>query len=402
LATEELMSGRVGTASLIGSAALVALCLLVTPAFAVSVPSRGDVQRALDRVVRDGVPGVTAVIHGPQGTERYSAGSANLRRDVPISARDAARVGSITKTFTAALVMKLVASGRLGLDDTVGRWLPGVVPNGDAITVRELVSMSSGLAEYCGIPQSPTLADLCTPPESQMSRRWTPRQLVDIGVSAPPLFAPGEGWAYSNTNFVLLGMIVRKATGHSLRAEYRTRILKPLGLDRTRFPRNLEVPNPHSHGYDVLSAGSLPRDVTRTSPTIAGSAGAMISTPHDLQKFMRALVGGRLLPPRLTREMRIPTAGSLHGTPPSQPLEGGGVATYGLGLEHFTWSHACGVYGHSGDFPGFHALAVSTPNGRRGAAFYVNADALEPPGVIASLEAQRLVACRARFGHIGR
>jgi D-alanyl-D-alanine carboxypeptidase len=397
------MSGRVGTALLIGSAGLVALCLLAMPAFAVSAPSGGDVQRALDRVVRDGVPGVTAVIHGPQGTEQYSAGAANLRRDEPISPRDAARVGSITKAFTAVLVMKLVASGRLGLDDTVERWVPGVVPNGDAITVRELVSMSSGLAEYCGIAQSPTLADLCTPPESQMSRRWTPKQLVDIGVGAPPLFAPGEGWAYSNTNFVLLGMIVRSATGHSLRAEYRARIFKPLGLHETRFaPKKLAMPKPYSHGYDVLSAGSYPPDVTRTSPTIADSAGAMISTPHDLQKFMRALVGGRLLPPRLTREMRIPTAGSLHGKPPSQPLEGGGVATYGLGLEHFTWSHACGLYGHSGDFPGFHSLAVSTPNGRRGAAFYVNADALEPPGAIASVEAQRLVACRARFGHIGR
>ena len=121
----------------------------------------------------------------------------------------------------------------------------------------------------------------------------------------------------------------------------------------------------------------------------------------DLQKFMRALLGGRLVSPGLLREMKVPTPGALNGTPPFVPLEGGNVATYGLGLEHYTWSHSCGVYGHSGSFPGYHTFVFASANGRRGAAMYLSADALEPPGVIASLEAQRLVACRMRFGHIG-
>ena len=396
------MSGRARTTFVIAIVALAGLSVLAaSSASALTVPSRAAVQRALDQTVAAGVPGMTAVIRGLHGTERYSAGSANLRHDVPISPRDSARVGSVNKAFTATLILKLVGSGQLRLDDTVEELLPGVVPNGAAITVRELLNMSSGLADYCGIPYG-DVSDLCTPPPSQMSRRWTPRQLVDIGVGAPPTFAPGQGWAYSNTNYVLLGMIVKRVTGQSLRAEYRQRIFRPLGLDHTRYaPRKLAMPKPSSHGYDVVAAGSLPADVTRTSPTIAGSAGAMISTVHDLQKFMRALVGGSLVPARLAYEMRVATPGSLHGAPPSQPLEGGGVATYGLGLMHFTWSHACGTFGHSGDYPGFHTLALSSANGKRGAAMYVNADALEAPGVIANLKAQRLVACRMRFGHIG-
>jgi D-alanyl-D-alanine carboxypeptidase len=365
-------------------------------------PTRADVQRALDRTVAGGAPGAAAVIRGPHGVERYSAGLSNVRRGVAISPRDHERAGSVTKAMTATIVLQLVAAGRIELGDTVERWLPGLVPNGDQITVRELLGMSSGLAEYCGIPQGPAIADLCTPSPALMSQRWTPRQLVEIGVGEPPLFAPGQGWAYSNTNYVLLGMIIERVTGHSLAAEYRDRIFRPLGLKNTRYaPGVVSMPRPFSHGYDPLSGGTWPADVTRTSPTIAGSAGAIVSVPNDLQRFMRALLGGRLVPPRLLRQMKAPTPGSLNGAPPSEPLEGGGVATYGLGLEHFTWSHGCGVYGHSGAIPGFHPFVVASVNGRRGAAMYVNTDALEAPGVIAFLEAQRLVACRMRFGHIG-
>jgi D-alanyl-D-alanine carboxypeptidase len=147
-----------------------------------------------------------------------------------------------------------------------------------------------------------------------------------------------------------------------------------------------------------MSGSSWPFDVTGTSPTIAGSAGGIVSTPGDLARFMRALLAGQLLPPALMREMKHPTPDSLNGP---TAFEGGGIGSYGLGLVHYTWSHACGVWGHSGDFPGFHTLALSTANGQRGAAFYVNSDALAPPGALASLRAERLLGCRMRFGHIG-
>ena len=378
-----------------GSAVLATLSFAVSPARAVDVPSHGDVQRALEGIVEGGAPGVSAVIQGPHGSERFAAGLADVRRDVPISARDRFRVGSVTKAFTATVVLKLVAQGKIGLGDSVEKWLPGLVPNGDHITVRELLNHSSGLADYCSVPPSSLL---CIPPPAEMARRWSPLQLVKIGTSARATFPPGQGWSYTNTGYVLLGMIVEKVTGKPLGAEYRSKILAPLGLHGTQFPTGTQMTRPYSHGYDVMSASNWPLDVTGTSPTIARSAGGIVSTPGDLARFMRALLGGRLLPPALMRQMRRATPGSLRG---SAALEGGGIGSYGLGLVHYTWSHACGVWGHSGDFPGFHTMALSTSDGKRGAAIYVNSDALAAPGVIASLQAERLLACRMRFGRIG-
>jgi D-alanyl-D-alanine carboxypeptidase len=390
-----LRRGRLSGSAGVAAAAWASLLLVAAPALAVDVPTRADVQRTLERVVDGGAPGVTAVIRGPGGRERYAAGSANLRSGRPISPRDHGRVGSVTKPFTATLVLQLAAEGKLGLEDSVQRWLPGLVPNGDRITVRQLLNHSSGLAEYCSNPSDVTL---CSPSPAQMARRWTPGQLVAIGVEAPPTFPPGQGWSYTNTGYVLLGMIIERATGRTLGAEYKRRIFRPLGLDQTSFPTSTSIPRPFSRGYNVLAGGAWPRDVTATSPTIAWSAGAIVSTPADLQTFMRALLRGRLVSRSLLGEMKRPTPGSLDGP---YAVLGGGVGTYGLGLIHYTWSKACGVWGHTGDFPGYHSLAVSSGNGRRGAAMYVTSDGLAPPGALAALQAERLLACRMRFGRIG-
>jgi D-alanyl-D-alanine carboxypeptidase len=386
---------RAGSAG-VAVAASVSLLLVASPALAVDGPTRADVQRALERVVDGGAPGVTAVIRGPGGLERYSAGSANLRSGRPISPRDHGRVGSVTKSFTATLVLQLAAEGKLGLEDSVQMWLPGVVPNGDRITVRQLLNHSSGIADYCSVPLDITL---CEPSPAQMARRWTPEELVAIGVGAPPTFPPGQGWSYTNTDYVLLGRIIERATGHTLGAEYERRIFRPLGLGQTSFPASTSMPRPFSRGYDVLAGGTWPPDVTTaTSPTIAWSAGAIVSTPGDLQIFMRALLRGRLVSRSLLGEMKRPAPGSLDGP---YALEGGGVGTYGLGLIHYTWSKACGLWGHTGAFPGYRTIAVSNRNGRRGAAMYITSEGLAPPGAVAGLEAERLLACRMRFGRIG-
>lgn len=384
--------GRLARSAGIAAAAAGSLLLVTSPALAANVPSRADFQRALQRMVDGGVPGVTAVIRGPGGRERYSAGSANLRSGERISPRHHGRVGSVNKAFTATLVLQLAGEGKLGLEDSVERWLPGMVPNGDQISIRQLLNHSSGIADYCMVPGI-TLCDIPDP-----GRRWTPEELIAIGAGAPPTFPPGQGWSYTNTDYLLLGMIVERATGRTVGAEYRRRIFRPLGLDETSFPTGTSMPRPFGRGYDVLGRGTWPPDVTATSPTIAGAAGALVSTPGDMQTFMRALLGGRLVSPSLLREMKRPTPGSLNG---DFALEGGGVGTYGLGLIHFTWSKACGVWGHSGAFPGYTTLAVSNGTGRRGAAMYFTAGALAPPGVIAALGAQRLLGCRMRFGRIG-
>ena len=380
-------------------AALATVCLLsfaTSRALAVQAPTRAEVQRAIQGIVNGGAPGVTAVIQTPAGRESFSAGYGDLRAGIAIAPRDHARVGSVAKTFTAAVVLKLVARGRIGLGDTVQKWLPGLVPNGAHITVRELLNQSSGLADYCAVPPESTL---CIPPPRELARRWTPRQLVEIGVGAKPTFAPGKGWAYSNTNYVLLGMIVRKAMGRSFGAVLRSEILRPLHLDQTEYPSGTTMPRPYSHGYDVLAGLTWPVDLTGQSPTIAWSSGAVVSTPGDLGKFFRALMSGRVLPPKLLREMKRATPSSLNGP---HPFYGGGVGAYGLGLVHYTWSSACGVWGHTGDFPGYHTLALVSGDGKRAAAIYVNSDELAAPGALATLQAQRLLACRMRFGRVHR
>jgi D-alanyl-D-alanine carboxypeptidase len=138
------------------------------------------------------------------------------------------------------------------------------VANGDHITVRELLNQTSGLTDYCNVPP----ATLCTPSPAEMGRRWTERELVEIGAEAAPTFPPGQGWAYTNTGYVLLGMIIERVTGHPLAAEYERRIFRPLGLRRTQFPVTTSMTRAYSSGYDVLAAGSWPLDVTATSPTI--------------------------------------------------------------------------------------------------------------------------------------
>jgi D-alanyl-D-alanine carboxypeptidase len=344
-------------------------------------------------MVAAGAPGVAAVIRGPGGVERYAVGLADVRRGTPISSRDAARTGSVNKTFTATVVLQLVGEGKLRLDDSVQRWLPGLVPNGDHITVRQLLNQTSGLPDYCGVPPSNTL---CDPRGSDMGRFWTQRELVDISVGAPPLFPPGEGWSYSNTGYVLLGMIIRQVTGHTLAFEYQHRIFTPLGLHHTRFSLTTSMPNPYSHGYEVLAPGNWPLDVTSTSPTIAWAAGGIVSTDGDLTRFMRALLGGRLLKSTLLRQMKVPTPGSLAGL-----ANLGILGTYGYGLVHYTWAGDCGVFGHRGDFPGYHTLAVAS-NGRRGGAMYDTTQGAPPSLILATAKAERLISCRMRFGRIGK
>jgi D-alanyl-D-alanine carboxypeptidase len=388
-------------AAILAALTMLAVALLAPSAPAVTAPTRADVQRAFDAVVAAGVPGAAGVIRGPHGLERYSAGEADVRRGVAISSRDHTRAGSITKAFTSAVILQLVAAGRFGLDDSVESLLPGEVPDGDQITVRQLLNMSSGLADYCTVPASPGGPDPCNPTPGE-PRYWAPQELIDIGLSAPRTFAPGQGWGYTNTAYLLLGMVIERVTGKSLAAEYRQRIFRPLGLKQTQYaPETVALPKPFSHGYDVLAAGSWPDDITEISPSLAGAAGAAVSTPDDLETFMRAYLDGRLVAARLVREMKAATPGSLNGTAPSVPLEGGGVATYGLGLEHYTWSHGCGTFGHSGSIPGYHPYSFTTADGSRGAAMFLNADVLEPQGVIAANTVQRLVACRMRFGDIG-
>ena len=209
--------------------------------------------------------------------------------------QDRVHIGSITKTFAATVVLQLAAEGRLSLNDSVQKWLPGVITGHGyhpaQITIRQLLQHTSGLRDYAADPRFQTAQAL--------EKTWRPQQLVNIALR---LGCPVHGWLYSNTNYILLGMIMQKVTGHSPITEIRRRILVPLGLHDTSFPlTSKQIPAPHAHGYYGQ------RDVTSlVSPSAAWTAGAMISTAGDVARFYRALLAGRLLPPAQQRELRPP------------------------------------------------------------------------------------------------
>lgn len=259
-------------------------------------------------------------------------------------------MGSITKTFTATVVLQLVGEGRLRLNDPIEQWLPGVVPGGHRITVRHLLNHTSGVYDYLyTLPMPPRQAFF-----DNRWRTWTPTELVQRAVANPPTFVPpGSAFAYSNTGYILLGQIIEVVTGRSYGEEIGRRLIRPLQLHHTSVPgTDPRIRGPHPRGYvpTQQDGGMRLRDYTEMNPSVMGAGGEMISATKDLNRFLSELLGGRLLPARLLEEMKTPG------------LEGG---RYGLGL---TWQDtACGVrvFGNDGDALAYHSWSFSTEDRRR-------------------------------------
>jgi len=345
---------RRSAAALILSVAALALAAGAASASAPAPaprPSAGTLRGELRALVRAGVPGAVVLVRRGDRTLALAAGRADLATGEPMRARDRFKVGSITKTVVATAVLQLVGDGRLGLDDPVARWLPGLVPDERRITVRMLLAHTSGLFDYLDDPR--TLAPYVA---GDFGFRWTARRLVRIGVSHPPTFPPGAGWAYSNTGYLVLGLIVERVTGRPLAAVLEHRILRPLGLAATRLPGSQGLGHPRAHGYLVTASGR--EDVTAVSQSAFGAAGGLVSTAGDVARFYRGLLGGELLPARLLRAMTA--------TVPRGPGLG-----YGLGIARF--ATPCGPrIGHDGAVPGYASLALNDARGRRQAVILVN------------------------------
>jgi CubicO group peptidase (beta-lactamase class C family) len=244
-------------AGLCGVLALVGLVAAAAPASAARPASPAPkLQQAMEELVAAGVPGVVVLIREGDRTIRLSSGYGNLATKAPLRPTDRFRIASLTKTFVATVVLQLVEEGKLSLEDTVERWLPGVVPNGENITVRELLAHKSGLFDYSQDPRvlKPYLS-------GNLSYYWAPRRLVQIAVSHRPLFAPGTAVSYSSTGYVLLGLIVRAATGNPIGTELNRRLFKPLGLHATTFSTSGHIAGAHAHGYFVVPNRPL-QDVT--------------------------------------------------------------------------------------------------------------------------------------------
>jgi D-alanyl-D-alanine carboxypeptidase len=331
-----------------------AAALLAGAPAATASPTHAELQRAVDRVVAAGAPGVIALVRDGHRTVRAAGGFADLRPRRPLRPGDRYRVGSNTKTFVATVVLQLAGEGRLALEDTVERWLPGLVSGGGAITVRQLLNHTSGLPDYAPEDDDSFIRQVL----ADRRRTWMPQELVGIALARPPLFAPGAAWAYSNTGYILLGLIVEAASGRPLAAELRRRIFAPLHLRGTTFATGRRIVGRHGHGYSRFGARRL-YDITAVDQSWAGAAGAIVSRARDLARFHRALLGGRLLRRDLLAQMRD-----------TVPVGGQG---YGLGLIRSRLP--CGTFwGHGGETLGYLSYAETRTHPPRQAMIAVTAD----------------------------
>lgn len=318
------------------------------------------------------IPGaIVAIRTANHGSWTTVLGSSDLRTGERMQWSDHVRVGSITKTMTATIILQLAEEGRLRLNQPVSRFWSGV-PNGRHITIRQVLDMRSGLYNYSEDFRFNQSLD------RNPRRHWSPRQLLKIGLAHAPYFAPGKGYHYSNTNYVLLGLIARKLTHHSLGYDFRHRIFMPLGMNHTSLPATATIPKPFAHGYLFIgnvksltfqiltgkkaawadwSAGN-PEDVTHANPSWTWAAGGAVSTLHDLVLYAPALATGRgLLRPAMQKKR-------LHFLPTTPDPKGPG---YGLGI-----ADILGFYGHTGSLPGYNTFEAYNPKLRATIVILIN------------------------------
>ncbi|WP_036967140.1 serine hydrolase domain-containing protein [Promicromonospora kroppenstedtii] len=345
-------------------AAATLVCLVTSMGTAVAAPGRHTpvaqppstaalVQQA-ERIVAAGVPGVVVETRDESGRRTVVAGSGDLRTDRAPRPDGRFRIGSVTKSFTATVVLSLVAEGRVDLDAPVTRYLPGVLPYAEQVSVRELLQHRSGLFDYGAV--------LWADPELVARSRFTdhePSELVDIATREPLQPGPGEAFGYSNTDYVLLGMLVERITGHDYADELERRVLRPAHLRDTYVSGHGPwLPRPAMRGYEAVGSPARLTDLTAYNMSVAPASGDVVSTTGDVNRFYAALLGGRLLPDQLLREMQD----ALPAFPGFD---------YGLGLGR---TELCGqeVWGHVGGVPGYGTYSFTDPAGGRQVTVAVN------------------------------
>jgi D-alanyl-D-alanine carboxypeptidase len=323
---------------------------------------RPELQKAIEEIVDSGLTGITLRVHDERGEWVGSAGAAELGGTAKPPVNGHVRIGSNTKTFTATLVLQLVAENKIGLDTPVVDYLPEFGLD-ERITVRMLLQHTSGLFNFTGeVYDDGTVVHGVPVPYSTTSREWVdnrlrnyrPEELVELALSKPARFEPGTGWSYANTNYVLARLLIEKVSGRSLAEEMQRRILGPLGLSGTVVPDDSpELPEPHARIYYRYDDGGQQQtiDITRYNPSWVSTGGDMISTTQDLHTFISALNGGRLLPAELLAEMRTPHPTGLPNM------------DYGLGVFVVTTEGGDTVISHNGGNVGSAALMYSTPDG---------------------------------------
>lgn len=334
-----------------------------TDVVALGPDTRNHLQDALDRIRRKfGAPGIQAGIWTDTATWTGTSGVAEAGTSRAITPADHTRIGSITKTMTATVVLQLIDEGRLSFDDVIEKYVPGM-PNGSTATIRHLLEMQSGIPTYTG--DTRVVNEYSADP----TKVFTPQQLVDSVKKEPAMFAPGEQFFYSNTNYVLLGMVIEKVTGKSIADNFDERLLTPLGMGQTSIPgASTELPDPYLSGISEQSdpLGKV-KDATHWNPSFAFTAGEAISTLDDLHTWGVALgTGEGILTPE-TQQLRVTSVDTT--VPPNTPER-----SYGLGIVN-----TAGWLGHTGEIPGYNTVLNYQPDLHTTIVVMVNSDITKGP-----------------------
>jgi len=367
-----MVSGTVGTGTALGA---VLVSLLAAPAqaaapaatdgagteqvaatVALAAPDDAGLRKVLRAALTQGAPGAMARIDDNGTVHRLTEGVADRASGRAISTNDRFRVGSVTKSFSAVVLLQLVDEGKLKLDHSVNSYLPGLLPD-NHITVRHVLSHRSGLYDYTNDMFAQTVPGF----EAVRNKVFSYRDLVKLSLKKPRTNAPGAAYSYSNTNFVVAGMLIEKLTGHSVGTEYKKRIFTPLNLTNTFYVHpDTAIPGTHAKGYLTPDeAGAALVDSTKQTASWAQSAGAIISTTHDLDTFFSALIRGKLMSAtQLTQMQKWTTVNS--------------TTSYGLGLRRRTLSCGVSVYGHTGTVQGFYTYAFTSKDGKRSVTALAN------------------------------
>ena len=283
------------------------------------------------------------------------AGLGNIETSTAMRPNDKFRAGSTIKPMIAMIVLQLVEESQFSLDDTMTAVLPesvtGRFANSNQITVRMLLNHTSGMADCIG----PVLGEIIANP----AKVWEIDEWLDIAAAQEPYFAPGESWTYSNTDYILLGLIIEQATGRSWREEFRERIVDELNLETTLLPEpgDLYIPGNYIHGYMDLGAGLV--DITGVDPSMADAAGgsAVVMTAADMARFLDAMMAGELFQNSKTLDEMLTSLAELsEGAVPFREAVG-----YGLGMMKFVFPGGIEMFGHSGDTAGFSSFAFHLP-----------------------------------------
>lgn len=326
-----------------------------------------DLQAVLEAALESAetkFPGTLMYVSSAEvGTWTGAAGLGDIETDIPIRPGDKFRAGSIMKTFVSVVTLQLVEEGLFSLDDTLTTVLPESVtarfPDSDQITVRMLLNHTSGVPEF--LSEAVNGEILANP-----TKLWTDDEWLDLAAEKEPYFPPGQGWYYSNTDYILIGLLINEATGRSWREEVRQRVIEPLKLDHTLLPEpgDLSIPGNYSHGYYPMNDSLL--DVTDVDPSMAGAAGgsALVTNAPDLVRFLDALLAGELFENRETLDDMLTFVEAPHDS--QLPY------AYGLAVEKFTLPSGVEMMGHAGGTAGFYSVVYHLPALKTTVAAMVN------------------------------